>query len=130
MVRTILVFLTATSALIVPKFGLFINLIGSFACTALAFILPVQMYNITHQDELSKRTKIAHTILMVFGTVCGCISFVVSIMEIISAFTESDPNNEQIANPTENSMVTEIDLNAPRGSRNVTLPFPGAGLKF
>lgn len=47
-VRTIVVLLTAASAMVVPKFGLFINLIGSFACTALAFILPVRMYNKTH----------------------------------------------------------------------------------
>ena len=39
--RTLIVLLSATGAMIVPKFGLFINLIGSFACTALAFILPV-----------------------------------------------------------------------------------------
>ena len=30
-------------ATIVPKFGLFINLTGAFACTALAFILPVSI---------------------------------------------------------------------------------------
>ena len=39
------VILTAIMAMIVPKFGLFINLIGAFACTALAFVLPVRMYD-------------------------------------------------------------------------------------
>lgn len=39
--RTLIVTLTAVLAMIVPKFGLFINLSGAFACTALAFILPV-----------------------------------------------------------------------------------------
>ena len=48
--RTLLVLLSAVLAMLIPKFGLFINLIGSFACTALAFILPVQMYNKTHKE--------------------------------------------------------------------------------
>jgi proton-coupled amino acid transporter len=39
--RSILVALTGIGAMIVPKFGLFINLSGALVCTALAFILPV-----------------------------------------------------------------------------------------
>lgn len=39
--RTAIVILTGVLAQVVPKFGLFINLTGAFACTALAFILPV-----------------------------------------------------------------------------------------
>ena len=77
--------LTATGAMLVPKFGLFINLIGSFACTALAFILPVWIYNKSHEGEVSRGWKITHNTLVVFGTICGAISFVVSIMEIIKA---------------------------------------------
>ena len=46
--RTSIVLGTAFSAMVVPKFGLFINLIGAFACTALAFILPVRIYDLTH----------------------------------------------------------------------------------
>jgi len=47
--RSLFVLMTATGAMLVPKFGLFINLIGSFACTALAFILPVWIYNKSHE---------------------------------------------------------------------------------
>jgi len=42
--RTIIVVFTGLLAMIVPKFGLFINLTGAFACTALAFILPTLMH--------------------------------------------------------------------------------------
>ena len=104
--------LTATGAMIVPKFGLFINLIGSFACTALAFILPVQMYNKTHTEDMSKRRKALHWVLVVFGCICGAISFVISLIELGKAFTEKDPTMEQIAPANENNVVTEIDLNA------------------
>ena len=41
LLRSLIVFLSGFFATIVPKFGLFINLTGAFACTALAFILPV-----------------------------------------------------------------------------------------
>ena len=42
--RTIIVVFTGLLAMVVPKFGLFINLTGAFACTALAFILPTLMH--------------------------------------------------------------------------------------
>ena len=74
-----MVLITAVLATIVPKFGLFINLIGSFACTALAFILPVQMYNKTHKSNLSHHWRLFHFILVIFGCVCGAISFVTSV---------------------------------------------------
>ena len=49
---------------------------------------------------------------MVFGCICGAISFVISIFELGKAFTEKDPTMEQIAPANENNVVTEIDLNA------------------
>ena len=126
--RTILVLLTATGAIIVPKFGLFINLIGSFACTALAFILPVRMYNKTHESDLSSRRRYLHLVLMVFGCVCGAISFVISVVEIVKAFSSNDPISEQIAHPEENAEITQIDLNAPLTNQGFQ-PKAG-GLKF
>jgi hypothetical protein len=39
--RTAVVLMTGVLAMSIPKFGLFINLTGAFACTTLAFILPV-----------------------------------------------------------------------------------------
>ena len=49
------------------------------------------MYNKMHEDEISKRKKFAHRALMLFGTICGAISFVMSINELVKAFTENDP---------------------------------------
>lgn len=78
------------SATMIPKFGLFINLTGAFACTALAFILPVMMYSKLFKDELSQRRKYFHIGVVVFGTICGFISFVISFVEIIKAFTVNE----------------------------------------
>jgi amino acid permease len=43
--RSIIVISTGLSAMVIPKFGLFINLTGAFACTALAFVVPVSIFN-------------------------------------------------------------------------------------
>ena len=48
--RSIAVILTAVSAMVIPRLGLFLNLVGSFACTALAFILPVVIYDKLHKE--------------------------------------------------------------------------------
>lgn len=110
LLRTLLVIVTAIGAMIVPKFGLFINLIGAFACTALAFILPVYMYNKIFSEEISERRRWLHYALVIFGCICGAISFVVSMMELIAAFSDSDESGEA-ALPTpvqqsENEAVT------------------------
>lgn len=88
--RTALVAFTGFLAQVIPKFGLFINLTGAFSCTALAFILPVYMYNKIYADQLTQKQKILHYFLIGFGSICGLISFVMSIQEIISAFSGTE----------------------------------------
>ena len=61
------------------------------------------MYNKTHEAEMSSKKKIYHQILMVFGTICGFISFVMSIIELGKAFSEKDETAAEIAPPTDNS---------------------------
>ena len=74
-------------AMVIPKFGLFINLVGAFACTALAFIMPVWIYNRLHKDEMSTCKRYAHHALVIFGVIAGGIASVVSIKELIEAFS-------------------------------------------
>lgn len=76
LVRTLLVMFTGILAQFIPKFGLFINLTGAFSCTALAFVLPVYMYNKVCADELTKVWRLIHYALMAFGSICGLISFI------------------------------------------------------
>lgn len=98
-----MVSLTAIGAMLVPKFGLFINLIGSFACTALAFILPVYIYDKVHSMELTQKWKWIHRALVFFGVLCGGISFFISAVDLINAFSEKDVSAEEIAHPIENT---------------------------
>lgn len=84
--RTIIVIITAILASLIPKFSLFINLIGSFSCTLLAFIMPCLMYNKCYELHISKLRKVFNISIAVFGTICGLISFVMSSIEIVNAF--------------------------------------------
>jgi len=80
--------MTGVLAMTIPKFGMFINLTGAFACTALAFILPTVMYNKLYKEEMDINKRRFHYGLIGFGTVCGSISFFMSMQEIIRAFSE------------------------------------------
>jgi proton-coupled amino acid transporter len=87
LVRASCVVFTAVLAMVVPKFGLFISLIGSFACTILVFVLPVIVYEKLHQMHPCK--KWAHRILMAFGLLSGIFGASISVIKIIKAFAEA-----------------------------------------
>ena len=78
--------LTALVAMGVPQFGLFINLIGSVACTMLAFFVPVKIYNTVFKDEITKQKRRLHTTICILGVIGGALSFYVSLINIALAF--------------------------------------------
>lgn len=84
--RSSAVTLTAVSAMLIPKLGLFLNLVGSFACTALAFILPVLIYDRLHSKEMNKRKTWFHRFIMLFGLVAGSLSTATSVYKLTIAF--------------------------------------------
>ena len=86
--RSLVVFATGFMATIIPKFGLFVNLTGAFACTALAFILPIIMYE--KLNESRPWIKRFHYFLIIFGSTCGLISFIMSFIELVNAFKGGD----------------------------------------
>ena len=45
LMRMIAVLLTFVIAVSVPKFGLFVNLMGAMSGTVLAFVMPIMIYN-------------------------------------------------------------------------------------
>lgn len=76
--------------MVVPKFGLFINLTGAFACTALAFVLPALIFNKVFEGKISLNQKRFNSFVIVFGTLCGAISFFESLLALIYAFKYDD----------------------------------------
>eukprot|EP00357_Protocruzia_adherens_P011689 CAMPEP_0115023116 /NCGR_PEP_ID=MMETSP0216-20121206/32135_1 /TAXON_ID=223996 /ORGANISM="Protocruzia adherens, Strain Boccale" /LENGTH=458 /DNA_ID=CAMNT_0002396291 /DNA_START=49 /DNA_END=1425 /DNA_ORIENTATION=- len=85
--RFSLVLLTVAVALGVPNFGLFLNFIGAFACTILAFILP-PVFCLKYLDNLSlTEVKIMKGVI-IFGVVAGMVSVIVTLKEMVVAFSE------------------------------------------
>ena len=87
--RTLLVLLTFVIAASVPKFGLFVNLLGALSGTALAFIMPTWIYNEVFKSEITKTRSLMHLLLVVFGCTVGLIASAISMYELIKAFGET-----------------------------------------
>ena len=85
----------AIIACVVPKFGLFINLVGAFACTALAFVMPVWIYNRLHSETLTNTKRYLHYALVIFGLIAGGIASVVSIYDLVQAFAHQEAVEEK-----------------------------------
>lgn len=82
--RTLVVIFWGIVAIIVPKFGLFLDFIGAFSGTVLCFVLPVLYYNKAFKDEITKwRLAINYSILIV-GSVFGGVSAVASFFAILA----------------------------------------------
>lgn len=71
--------------MLVPQFGLFLNLLGALTGTALVFIMPATIYNRVYKDEITCVRKVMHFILLLFGCVVGLIASTISLFELIEA---------------------------------------------
>ena len=83
--RTILVAVVSVAAVVIPKFGLFVGLIGCLSCSMLAFILPA-MFSLKLDD--GQRGRWLKWFMVWFGVIGGGISFVVTMVELVEAISE------------------------------------------
>lgn len=88
--RTFVVLFTYAVAVSVPKFGLFVNLLGAVSGTVLAFVMPIAIYNKVFKDEITQRRKLIHSTLIVFGVAVGTLATAISIYELYKAFGKSE----------------------------------------
>jgi proton-coupled amino acid transporter len=88
LVRTLSVLFTFIIAVSVPKFGLFVNLLGAMSGTVLAFVMPTMIYNKVYKDEISRVRQFIHFVLVVFGVIVGTMASAISLFELIKAFGE------------------------------------------
>ena len=70
-VRSLLVILTAIVGISVPGFSEFISLIGSIACSVLAFVIPVVLHILVMGHELTNRKIFVESLVATFGTIGG-----------------------------------------------------------
>lgn len=83
--RSIVVISCVVAAIVIPDFGLFLGLIGSVACSVIAFILPSMMHlkrldrsDATPQEDMKDKA------LAIAGTFAGIISFVFTLLEFFN----------------------------------------------
>lgn len=84
--RLLLVLGTATIAVITPHFTLFVDLIGSIACTMLAFVLPTIFY-VKLVDKPSVFLYVQSAGIVLFGVVGGLICLLVTLDELYLALS-------------------------------------------
>ncbi|XP_071951038.1 proton-coupled amino acid transporter 1-like [Antedon mediterranea] len=102
--RTVLVFITLLIAIAIPKLALVISLVGSFASSFLALILPPVLEELNYADlgYASGRTKLRLTknlIIAIIGFIGFLIGTIVSIQQIIE--TPARPSQCDIKCPLE-----------------------------
>ena len=66
-VRTLFVIFTGILAVIIPKFGLFINLVGAFSGAALGMIIPVVMYEKVFKGSIGIFQYILNRLIIIIG---------------------------------------------------------------
>lgn len=72
-------------AIIVPHFGLFMGLVGSFTGTCLCFIFPCVFHIVLKWKELRWYNIIARVYVIVFGIICGVLGIVFTGIELANA---------------------------------------------
>ena len=85
-VKTLYVLFTGIMAILIPRLGLFIDLIGSFSCTAIIFVYPILIYEKVFKSQISMTDIIINRLIMVLGITGGCISIIQSLVTLIQAF--------------------------------------------
>ncbi|ESO89511.1 hypothetical protein LOTGIDRAFT_218879 [Lottia gigantea] len=87
--RIFLLFLTCGFAISVPHLDLLISLIGAFASSALALILPATIELITYSAEgeiLSRWTKVKDVLIIIFGVIGFATGTYTALLNIIQKF--------------------------------------------
>ena len=83
-IRALYVIFTGIMAIIVPRFGLFLDFLGSFAGTALWLIIPVIIYEKAFKGTLTVPQIILNKIILIIGVVFGGISTALSFYTMIT----------------------------------------------
>jgi len=84
--RALVVLSTGLVGLQIPHFGLFLGIIGSVACSLLAFVLPA-LFHLRRIDrsDASRLGDAKDMGLIAFGVVGGGVSFVMTMKELVTA---------------------------------------------
>ena len=81
--RTTMIVLATSVALIIPNFTVFVNLLGSVRGSILAFMLPPLMYNKEFAETISISSKVFNYVIVVIGIATCIFSIVTNVQDII-----------------------------------------------
>ncbi|KRX08332.1 hypothetical protein PPERSA_01793 [Pseudocohnilembus persalinus] len=82
--RCLITVFICISAFVIPRFAVFLNLIGSIAGTCLQFIFPILMYNRVYEHEMTKQTRFINKFVLIFGSFGGFCGFAYSVYELVN----------------------------------------------
>jgi len=84
-------------ALLIPHFGLFVNLVGAGACTAIAFVLPAYFHYVLHKESVYThwKPKAVGVGVVLFGVVGGALSFVLSMVDLVNVIAGGDSGGSE-----------------------------------
>mmetsp|Transcript_91 Transcript_91/g.267 ORF Transcript_91/g.267 Transcript_91/m.267 type:complete len:295 (+) Transcript_91:3-887(+) len=80
--RSVFVLVTGTVAYLIPKFGVFISLVGASASAALAFVLPSLFYLKLRYEKMSRLELWRETGCILFGLLGGCLGTLNAIRDL------------------------------------------------
>lgn len=72
-------------AIVVPHFGLFMGLVGSFTGTCLCFMFPCIFHMVLKWNELKWYNIVVRVTIIIFGLVCGVLGIVFTARELANA---------------------------------------------
>ena len=72
-------------AIVVPHFGLFMGLVGSFTGTCLCFMFPCIFHMVLKWNELKWYNIVVRVTIIIFGLVCGVLGIVFTGRELAKA---------------------------------------------
>lgn len=89
--RSALVIMTGVIGLQIPHFGLFLGIIGSLACSMLAFVLPALLhFRRKDRGDATRGGDVKDLSIIAFGAVGGLVSFSVTLRDLIHAMGEEE----------------------------------------
>mmetsp|Transcript_10261 Transcript_10261/g.9065 ORF Transcript_10261/g.9065 Transcript_10261/m.9065 type:complete len:128 (+) Transcript_10261:981-1364(+) len=92
-IRAIYVIISGLMAIIIPKFGLFLDFLGAFAGTILCLIIPVIIYEKVFKGSLSTSQLILNKCILIGGGIFGGISSVCSFYALLQEIFYKDEIN-------------------------------------
>lgn len=74
-------------AIVVPHFGLFMGLVGSFTGTCLCFVFPCLFHMVLKWNELRWYNIVVRVTVIILGLICGVLGIAFTGIQLANAFT-------------------------------------------